>query len=323
MQKTEPTARQPVDCAIIGAGPAGLSAATWLRNLEIPFLLVEQEPSIGGDVEHIHGPITNYLGVRAVDGHAFMTEVRHQIEADGLPVLCGRRVLRIEPVQRTVHLPDLCIEARSLVLAMGLRRRELPLPALDRFRGAGVTLSATNDLDHIRGHAVAVVGGGDGAVENALILADLCPRVHLIVRSSTPHGRRSFFERARAHARIAVHMSCEVVDADGDDNGLSAIRVCGPAADDWIPVRHLVTKIGFAPNVEAIVPGALTLNRDGYVVTDAYMRTSVPGVFATGDLRNPRSPSLAAAVGDGALAAREVAFHLGRLVPPDERERLP
>jgi thioredoxin reductase (NADPH) len=75
--------------------------------------------------------------------------------------------------------------------------------------------------------------------------------------------------------------------------------------------------------VEAIVPGSLILDRSGYVVTDAYMRTSVPGVFAAGDLRNPRSPSLAAAVGDGALAAREVAFHLGRLVPPDEGAQIP
>jgi thioredoxin reductase (NADPH) len=308
---------QTIDCAIIGAGPAGLSAALWLRDLEIPFLLIEQGSAIGGDVENIRRPINNYLGLRAIDGHAFLTQLRTQIHADSLPVIYGRRVARIDAARRIVHFGGESdqdrIEARTLILAMGLRRRELPLPGLGRFLDAGVTLSATAELDQLRGHEVAVVGGGDGALENALLLAEQCPRVHLIVRSPVTHGRTGFFECVRGHDRIVMHLSSEIVEAAGDNHGLSSLRVRGPSGDAWLAVRHLVIKIGFAPNVEAIVPGTLALDRNGYVVADPYMRTSAEGVYVAGDLRNPRSPSLAAAVGDGAVAAREVAFFLGRI----------
>jgi thioredoxin reductase (NADPH) len=313
MLETRPTPRRSIDCAIVGAGPAGLSAAVWLRDLEIPFVMIEQELAVGGDVAHINRPINNYLGLRATDGRAFLFRLRQEIEEDSLPILYGQRAIGIDAAQRIVRLGDECIEARTLILAMGLHQRELSLPGLDCFKGRGVTLSATSDMDRIRGHAVAVVGGGDGAFENALLLAEQCPRVHLIVRRSVAQGRRAFFDRVCAHERIDVHMSSEVVEATGDTDGLSSLRVRGPDGEVWLAVRWLVVKIGFTPNVEVIAPDTMALDRDGYIIADPYMRTSAPGVFVAGDLRNPRSPSLAAAVGDGAIAAREAAFFLGRI----------
>jgi thioredoxin reductase (NADPH) len=299
------------DCAVVGAGPAGLSAALWLHDLEVPFLLLEQEAVLGGDGVHINGPINNYLGLPARDGRAFLSEIRRQIEAAALPILPGRRVVRIDAQRRTVELDQGRVEARTLILAMGLRRRQLPLPGIERFVGKGVTLSATTDMDRLRGNEVAMVGGGDGAMENALLLAEECPRVHLVMRGAS--GRPAFFERVRSHPRIVVHMACEVVAVAGDDAGLSALSLRSPTGDAWLPVRHLVVKIGFVPNSDVIEPGSLVLDAAGYVLADAFMRTSAPGVFVAGDLRNPRSPSLAAAVGDGAVAAREVAFFLGSL----------
>jgi thioredoxin reductase (NADPH) len=309
--------RRAIDCAVVGAGPAGLSATTWLRALEIPFLLIEQGQAIGGEVARINRPITNYLGLRAVDGRGFLARLQQEIERESLPILFSHRALSIDPAQKLVRLADQIIEARTLILAMGLRRRELCLPGLASLYGRGVTLSATTDMAQIRGQAVAVVGGGDGALENALLLAEQCPRVHLVIRSGRAHGRPAFFERARAHERITMHLSSEVVEVAGDEQGLSSLRVHGPEGDAWLAVRWLVVKIGFVPDTEALAPGAVACDGDGYIVADAYMRTSVPGVFVAGDLRNPRSPSLAAAVGDGAIAAREVAFFLGRLTTPD------
>jgi thioredoxin reductase (NADPH) len=318
MAGESPLPRRRIDCAIVGAGPAGLSAASWLRSLEVPFLLLEQKAAIGGELAHINRPISNYLGLRGVDGRAFLSRLRQEIETESLPILFDRRALSIDPAPKLVSLTDAIIEAHTLILAMGLRRREMPLPGLARFYGRGVTMSATTDMEKIRDHAVAVVGGGDGALENALLLTEQCPRVHLIIRRNVARGRRAFFERVRAHERIDLHMSSEVVEAAGDEHGLSSLRVRGPGGDTWLAVRWLVVKIGFVPDTDALVPGTVACDRGGYIVADSQLRTSVPGVFVAGDLRNPRSPSLAAAVGDGAIAAREVAFFLGRLTAPDE-----
>jgi thioredoxin reductase (NADPH) len=317
VDEPRPLPQRSIDCVVVGAGPAGLSAATWLRALEIPFLIVEHGSAIGGELVRINRPITNYLGLCAVDGRAFLARLQQEIDHDVLPVLFSHRALAIDPARKLVRLADQIIEARALILAMGLRRRELGLPGIAGFRGRGVSLSATTDLEQIRGQPVAVVGGGDGALENALILAEACPAVHLIIRYGTAHGRQAFFEQARAHPRITLHMSSEVVEVAGDERGLSQVRVRGPAGEAWLAVRWLVVKIGFAPDTQALVPGSLTCDKDGYIITDNYLRTNVPGVFVAGDLRNPRSPSLAAAVGDGAVTAREVAFFLGRLTPPD------
>jgi thioredoxin reductase (NADPH) len=311
--------RRSIDCVVIGAGPAGLSAATWLRALEIPFLLVEQGPAIGGELARINRPITNYLGLHAVDGRALLARWQQELDAEPLPLLFSHPALAIDPVPKVVRLADQIIEARTLILAMGVRRRELTLPGLASLYGRGVTLSATTDMAQIRGHDVAVVGGGDGALENALLLADACPRVHVIVRRNSTRGRPAFLARARAHAGITLHLSSEIVAVAGDERGLSSLQLRGPGGDTWLDVPWLVVKIGFAPNTGALAPGVVTCDGDGYIVVDAYMRTNVPGVFVAGDLRNPRSPSLAAAVGDGAIAAREVAFFLGRLTAVDGR----
>jgi thioredoxin reductase (NADPH) len=311
--------RRSIDCAIVGAGPAGLSAASWLRSLEIPFSIVEQERAIGGELAHINRPITNYLGLRAVDGRAFLSRLQQEIETESLPILFAHRALEIDPMGKRVNLADQIIEARALILAMGLRRRELSLPGLASFYGRGVTLSATTDIEQIRGRDVAVVGGGDGALENALLLAEQCPRVHLIIRGGVAHGRRAFFERARAHERITLHMSSEVAEVRGGEHGLSSLRLRGPGGESWLAVPWLVVKIGFVPDTGALAPGSLACDKSGYILADPYMRTSVPGVFVAGDLRNPRSPSLAAAVGDGAIAAREVAFFLGCITDESPR----
>jgi thioredoxin reductase (NADPH) len=267
---------------------------------------------VGGEVPRINLPIRNYLGLSALDGRAFLREVELQTERLQPSLRFGVEISRVDPVARRVETNAETFGARGMILATGLRRRTLDLPGADQLNGRGLSYSATRDRDRLTGHEVAVLGGGDGAMENALILADVCPRVVLLHRGDELDGRRAFAARVMAHPRVEVQRGVSVVGLEGGEGCLSAVKISGPGGARTLQLSWLVVKIGFVPNTDLLDEGTLALDDEGYVLVDRYMRTSVAGVFAAGDVSNPRAPCIAAAVGDGAVAARQVQGHLER-----------
>lgn len=298
------------DCLIVGAGPAGLSAALWLERLGVRFLVLERATDFGGEVSRINLPIRDYLGLSATDGRAFVREVARQIAPVRASLRFGIAVARIDPAALRVETSQGTFHARSLILATGVRRRRLEVPGAEALIDRGLSYSGTRDRDRIAGQAVAVLGGGDGALENALLLAAVCPRVVVLHRGQALDGRRSFVERVGAHPRVEVWLDAQVVGLDGGAAGLEAIRLATPGGPQQLAVPWLVVKIGFVPNTEAIEPGALAIDAQGYIDVDRSLRTSATGVFAVGDVANPRAPCIAAAAGDGAVAARGVHDYL-------------
>jgi len=298
------------DCLVIGAGPAGASAALWLDSFGISFLLLERGQQIGGELQRINLPIQNVLGLGAVSGAAFLGAVERDLERLRAEVRLGVAVEAIDPMSKEVLTSAGAFRARSLILASGLRRRPLDLPGVEDLLNRGVTYSGTLDRARIAGHPVAVVGGGDGALENALLLAEASPQVYLVHRESALNGRGAFAEKVAVHPRIEVLLETQVARVVGDGGGLSAVELETPAGPRRLEVPWLVVKIGFVPNTDALRPGTLRLDEAGYVEVDRYLRTSAPGAFAAGDVCNPRSPCIAGAVGDGAVAAREVHTYL-------------
>ncbi len=302
---------------ILGAGPAGLSTALWLERLGLRFLLVDRGTALGGSLPRINLAVTEYLGRHAANGADLLDTFQRHFHA-----CCPDAEPRLQTEVHSVHLDPLRIEtahgpiaAAALVVALGCRRRRLGLPGERELQGKGLSYSATSDLERIAGAPVAVVGGGDGALENALILAERCPKVFLLHRRAELRARAEFRERVLAHPRIEILAPARVLALESDAQGLAALRLQTLQGERRLALRWLVVKAGFEPNSEPLPSPELRRDAEGYLEVDRYLHTSAPGVFAAGDICNPRSPCVAASVGDGAVAAREVLAFLRGSAP--------
>ena len=179
------------DVVIIGAGPAGLSAARWCDELGLDTLVLEQSEEVGGQLLAVHNPIENYLGATAANGvelrDRFIEQTKTSdfdlwtnVEIDGVDLKAKRVTLRSGEE----------IQSIAIIIATGLRRRRLGIPGEVEFEGRGIIESATRDRDQVAGKDVCVIGSGDAAAENALLLAQVCPTVTLVHRSKKMRARR-------------------------------------------------------------------------------------------------------------------------------------
>lgn len=299
---------EPTDALVLGAGAAGLSTALWLARLGLSFRLVDRRQRLGGQLLRVQLPIRDYLGCEAPNGRALAERFGRQLSELQESLLFGVGATGVLPDRVGLRLADgRILRAKALVLAPGLRRRRLDLPDEQTLVGRGVSYSATADMPSLRGRPVAVVGGGDGALENAALLAAVCPRVWLVHRGTRLRARPDLVQRAIAYDNLHVVGESSPVALNAAPSGqLESLDLRGPAGVQRIPVAWLVVKIGFTPNTELLSDAGVSLDPDGYIDVDRYQRTSRRAVLAAGDASNPRSPSLAASVGDGARAAREV-----------------
>jgi thioredoxin reductase (NADPH) len=296
-------------CVIVGAGPAGLSAALWLDKLGVPFVLLEAGAQLGGELWRINLPIRDLLGVQAGSGRDFIARVQQQLASLRWDLRFGAAVRRIDPAQRRVETATGALQADALLLTMGLRRRALELPDAAGREGRGLSYSATTDAASLAGQRVLVLGGGDGAFENALFLAERCPQVWLAHRGPRPSARAEFVQRAARAARAArleVIADAELRAIAPQGDALAGVELNTARGPRTLEASWVVIKIGFVPRTETLPADSPARDAAGYLVVDRCLATSVPGVFAAGDLCNPHAPSLAAAIGDGAVAASAI-----------------
>ena len=294
---------------VVGAGLGGVSAALWARTLGFDVVVLESGPTAGGQLHRVHFRPVNFASHVEGEGPALAARLAEQLVEAGVSVRYGATATALEvgatatalevgaPAVRSATGERL--EADAVLIATGVRRRRLDVPGDRELDGRGVSYSATQDRTRFAGEEVVVVGGGDAAFENALLLADVSCKVTIVVRGH-PRARREFRERVAAERRIEVLDQTRVVAVEGDERA-RAVRLEGPGGTFELPTAGVVVKIGVVPNTEWCAAAA-ERDPDGYLRVDGEFRTSHERAWAVGDVTRPRVFGMAVAVGQGALA---------------------
>ena len=289
-----------LDLLVIGAGPAGVSAALWARSLDLSVRVLEAGAAAGGQLHQIHFEPVNFAGSAAGAGPALAARLADQLEACGADVRFGVRVVLLEPAAAAVRdAAGERHEARAVLIATGARRRTLDVPGERELEGRGVSYSATQDRERFTGEDVLVVGGGDAAYENALLLAEVDCRVTLAVRG-LPRARPRFREQVGRDRRIEVLEQTRVAAIAGEER-VATVRLEGRDGAWDLPVAGVVIKAGIVPNTEWC-RDAVELDDQGWIRVDDRHGTSHPRVWAVGDATRPEPLGLSVATGQGAMA---------------------
>ena len=299
------------DVIIIGAGPAGLSAAFWCDELGLDTLVLEQAEEIGGQLHRVYNPINNYLGLKARNGKELLERFSVDVDDAGFDLWRGTEIESIELRAKRISLRSgEQLQSIAIVLATGVRPRTLNIPGEKEFAGKGIIESATRDREQFAGEDVCVIGGGDAAVENALLLAEVCPTVTLVHRSRKLRARREFVERLQPNHAVTVFTESVVRRIIGNDRveAVEILRKDG-LKPFQLAVRGVLIRIGVEPNTD-LFREQLGLDQQGYIAVNSEQETSVPMVFAAGDVSNPIAPTISGATGAGATAAKVIAARL-------------
>jgi thioredoxin reductase (NADPH) len=300
-----------LDVIIIGAGPAGLSAALWCDELGLDTLVLEAGAEVGGQLLAVHHPIENYLGLRAESGRELRDRFAEQAESAEFDLWTGVEIESVDLRARRVALRSgEELQAISLILATGVRRRRLGIPGEAELAGRGVTELGQRDL--FAGRDVCVVGGGDDAAENAIVLAEVCPTVTLVNRGQKLSARNQLIEGLRARHCVTVFNEAELTRIIGGERVEAVeVRRRGALKPFQMAVGGVLVTVGVEPVTE-MFSGQVETDERGYVHVTSERETSVKNVFAVGDVANPLSRTISTSVGDGATAAKVIAARLTR-----------
>jgi len=290
------------DVAIIGAGPAGLTAAIYARRAGLSAVVFEGL-CYGGQI--INTPdIDNYPGIKNISGFDFATGLFEQATGFGAQVRF-EAVVRIEGdyksgfLVKTEHSEEL---ARTVILATGSKNRHMELPKEEEFIGKGISYCATCDGNFYKGKTVAVIGGGNTALEDAIYLSDLCEKVYLIHRREEFRGEENLVQIVKGNEKTEL-VTPYTVDAILGEDRLTGVTLKNVKTSE-IKVINLDGVFVAIGQVPAAKPFAdFVKQNDGYIVAGEDTKTNIPGVFAAGDGRTKKVRQLATAASDGAVAA--------------------
>jgi len=299
------------DVIIIGAGPAGLSTAFWCDELGLDTLVLEQAEQIGGQLHRVYNPIENYPGVKTKNGEEFLKLFAKEVESAEFDLWTQTAITSVDLKAKRVSLASgESLQSIAIVIASGVSPRELGVPGEKEFAGKGIIESGTRDRQRFAGHDVCVVGGGDAAVENALLLAEVCPTVTLVHRGKKLRARQEFRERLQSTHCITVFTEAVLTRIIGDET-VQAVEIQRKVGlkPFQLAVRGVLIRIGVEPNTQ-LFREQLETDEKGYIKVNSTQETNVPMVFAVGDVANPLAPTISSATGAGATAAKVIASRL-------------
>lgn len=298
------------DVVIIGGGPAGMAASIWCADLGLSNIVLEREDSMGGQLKKIFQPVRNYPGIREIDSRKLADEFAEQAKALGGELRIDSSAASIDPEALRVELASgEEIKAKAVVLATGVRRRRLDLPGETEL--SGVLESGAKQAAETTNARVVVVGGGDAAFENALILAKFASEVTLVHHSSHFRARAEFLEPVRQNPKIKIIENAVVTDLFGSEGKLQAVGLEDPTGVQRIETDFLLVRTGVMPNSE-LVEGSVTRDAKGYVIIDANCETSASMIFAIGDVAAPSASTIATAVGHAAISIKVIRSRISR-----------
>ena len=299
------------DIIIIGAGPAGLSTAFWCDELGLDTLVLEQAEEIGGQLHRVYNPIENYLGLKTRDGKELLELFAADVDDAEFDLWKQTSITSVDLKAKRVSLASgEELQSIAIVIATGVRPRQLGVPGEKEFVGKGMIESAARDRQLFAGKDVCVVGGGDAAVENALLLAEVCPTVTLVHRGKKLRARHEFKEKLQAVHCITVFTESVLTRIIGEEDVVAVeIQRKQGLKPFQMAVRGVLIRIGVEPNTE-LFKNQLETDEKGFLVVNSRQETNMPMVFGVGDVASPLAPTVSGATGAGATAAKIIASRL-------------
>jgi thioredoxin reductase (NADPH) len=300
---------------IIGSGPAGLTAAIYASRANLKPLIIEGFEA-GGQLM-LTTLVENWPGHRdGIMGPDLMAEMRAQAERFGAEFIQGN-VASVDLCSQPIAVKTTETEytARTLIIATGASARLLGLPSERGLMGHGVSTCATCDGYFFRGHEIAVVGGGDSAMEEAVFLTRFASKVHVVHRRDTLRASKIMQDKARANPKIEWILDHEVEDIKDHGKGevtAMVVRSNKTGAVREVPVTGVFVAIGHTPNT-SLFRGQLELDQNGYIRTHDGAKTSVPGVFACGDVQDHIYRQAITAAGSGCMAAIDAEHYIDNI----------
>lgn len=299
------------DLIIVGGGPAGLTAGIYAMRAALKTVLIERGV-FGGQVA-ITKEVENYPGIPEIGGFELCEKFLQHAKSYDLEIV-EKEVVATEPglEYHSVRLADdTVLRAHAVILAAGGSAKKLQAPGeLENF-GKGVSYCATCDGFFFRGKTVAVIGGGDTALEDALYLAKITKKVYLVHRRDAFRGSRILQQRVLAEPKIEILFDTVVSSIDADAGGVQGLSLKNvkTAETRKVATEGVFIFVGFSPNNQ-IVPAGIKRSTSGYVITDEKCETAIPGIFAVGDLRQKYANQIVLAAADGCTAALAAAHYV-------------
>lgn len=298
------------DVIIVGSGPAGLTAAIYGQRAKLKVLMAERQPMSGGQILNTY-EVDNYPGLPGINGFELGSKFRAHADALGIEVADGdvTEVDFSDKVKKVV-IDGKEYESKTVILATGAKYRKLGVPGEEEFTGMGVSYCATCDGAFFRGKDVAVVGGGDVALEDALFLARASSRVYLIHRRDEFRGAKVLQERVAETDNIEVIWDTvvEKITGTGRVEELSLYNK-KKELQSKLSVNGVFIAVGILPNTE-LLKGKVGMDQGGYLIAGEDCLTDCDGVFAAGDLRTKQLRQVITAAADGANAITSVERYL-------------
>lgn len=286
------------DVIIIGAGPAGLTSALYLKRANKKILILEAK-SYGGQIINAN-KIENYPGIEEISGFTFATNLYNQVKKLGAEIK-HETVIRVEN-DKTVITNNNKYQAKAIILATGSENKKLHLPNEEKYIGKGISYCATCDGNFYKDKIVAVVGGGNTALEDALYLANLAKKVYLIHRRQEFRGESKYLEEIKSKNNIELLLNTTISSLNGEDK-LEKITLKDNLNNEKdLNITGLFIAIGQKPKNE-IFQNIVDLTTDGYIKTIDGVHTKTTGIYAAGDTREKDLRQLTTAVSDGSIAA--------------------
>ena len=299
------------DLVIVGSGPAGLTASIYAARARLNTLVLEKSAT-GGQIL-VTDWIENYPGFpEGLSGADLVMKMAEQAKRFGVEIETNQVLsMQVTDAVKKIVLDDRTVTCKAVIIATGASPMKLGVPGEEEFYGKGISTCATCDAPFFRNSVVAAVGGGDTAVQESIFLTRFVEKVYLIHRRDELRATRILQERAMENPKIEIVWDSVLTAVSGSDAGVDSITVKNVKTGEQrdLAVEGCFIWVGTAPNT-SFLEGTVEVDRSGFVVVNEKMETSVPGVYAAGDVRNTPLRQVATAVGDAAIAAFEAAQYI-------------